>query len=597
MNTQTLEINKDSYVAFDATSLRDLIIQKLNKELVFTDQNFVGSNISAIIEIISYSFSTLMYYLNKTSTESMFSEAQLYENINRIVKLLGYDPIGNQTASVGFSLSAQNVNVDNYIIPRYSYTLLGGVPYSFVKDASFTKTVNTTLEDFSDKVTKYRLYQGKFNEYPAYTASGADNEIIFLTLSENVVIDHFNIDVYVKNNITGVWSQWQRVDNLFSYGSRDEVYEIRFNENKNYEIKFGDDINGKKLSNLDTVSIFYINSLREQGEIGIVSSPTFLIKFNSQNYNDILYNTLTNYSNLITDGVYKNILLKNTTASTSFASYDSPDTIRFKAPKTYKTQNRLVTKQDYYSFIVSNFSNFISDVAVVSNNEYLEKYIKYFYDIGLSTPQLESRALYNQVNFSNSCNFNNIYIIALPRTKDRSYLMPSQKEAIIEALEPLKTLTSEVVIIDPVYIAADIAIKKDLTPSLEDIDLTEIYVEVKRYSKRSNEAIRNDIRNIFASYFHRDNLKLGDTINLYQLYSDILNIEGIDKFYCKSGDIIVEGISLIYWNPIYSEKSVEITTQNLKLPYFMYMYLNDLDQLINSIKFISISNTLQNINI
>ena len=596
MNTQNLEINKDSYVAFDATSLRDLIVQKLNKDLVFTDQNFVGSNISAVIEIISYSFSTLMYYLNKTSTESMFSEAQLYENINRIVKLIGYDPVGNQTASVSFNLSAQNLPVDNYIIPRYTYTSIEGVPYSFVSDASFTKTTLNTTEDLSSKVTKYRLYQGKFNEYPEYTAVGSSNEIIFLTVSDTV-IDHFNIDVFVKNNLTGVWSQWSRVDNLFSYTSRDEVFEVRFNESKNYEIKFGDDINGKKLNVNDRVSIFYLASLGPAGEVGVSKNSSYLFKYNSLNYNTIIYSTVVNRSNLIQDNAYKNILIAGNTPSTEFASYDTAEAIRVKAPKAYKTQNRLISKQDYYSYIASNFSNFISDAAIVNNNEYLEKYIKYFYDIGLSSPQLESRALYNQVNFSNSCNFNNVYIVALPRTKDRSYLMPSQKEAIIESLQPIKTLTSEVVIIDPVYIAADIAVKTTSTSTLQDINDTEIWVEVKRYNKRSNDAIRNDIRNIFSSYFRKDNLMLGDTINLYQLYSDIVNIEGIDRFYCKKDTVTVEGISLIYWNPVYSAVDVNITTQNLKLPYFKYMYLNDINQLINKIQFKSISNTSQNINI
>lgn len=596
MSTQPFEITKDSYVAFDATSLRDLIIEKLNKEQVFTDQNFVGSNISSIIEIISYSFSTLMYYLNRTSTESMFSEAQLYENINRIVKLIGYNPIGNQTASVSFNLSAQNLPIDNYIIPRYSYTIIGGTPYSFVQDVSFTKTVSS-IEDLSSKVLKYRLYQGKFNEYPAYASTGAENEVITLSFTNNTIIDHFNIDVFVKDKITSMWSQWERVENLFNYGSRDEVYEIRFNENKTYEIKFGDDINGKKLNDGDTVSVFYLNSLGAEGEIGISTTAVPIIKFNSPNYNTILYTTISNYSNLISDEAYKNITVVNNTASTSFASYDTPDQIRAKAPKAYKTQNRLVTKQDYYSFIISNFSNFISDAAVVNNNEYLEEYIKYFYNIGLSAPHLESRALFTQVNFSNSCNFNNIYIVALPRTKNRSYLMPSQKEVIIESLQSIKTLTSEIIIVDPVYIAADIAVKTTSTPSLSDINETEIWVEVKRYSKRSNEAIRNDIKAVFSTYFQKDNLKLGDTINLYQIYSDIINIDGISKFYCKKDTTIIEGISLIYWNPVYSAADVDITTQNIKLPYFKYMYLNDISGLVNKIKFESVSNTLQNINI
>jgi hypothetical protein len=65
-------LTKNSYITFDANSLRDLIVNRLNNSNVFTDQNYQGSNMSAFLDVISYSFSTLMYYLNKTSSETMF---------------------------------------------------------------------------------------------------------------------------------------------------------------------------------------------------------------------------------------------------------------------------------------------------------------------------------------------------------------------------------------------------------------------------------------------------------------------------------------------------------------------------------------------
>ena len=99
-------MNKDSYIAFDALSLRQLIIDRLNEQQVFTDQNYIGSNLAAVIDIVSFAYSSLIYYLNKTSTETLFSEAQLYENINRIVKLLDYKPIGIQTATISPQISA-----------------------------------------------------------------------------------------------------------------------------------------------------------------------------------------------------------------------------------------------------------------------------------------------------------------------------------------------------------------------------------------------------------------------------------------------------------------------------------------------------------
>ena len=74
-------LTTDSYAAFDALSLKDLIKDRLNDTSLFTGQNYEGSNISSVIDIISYSYHVLLFYLNQTATESMFSEAELYENM------------------------------------------------------------------------------------------------------------------------------------------------------------------------------------------------------------------------------------------------------------------------------------------------------------------------------------------------------------------------------------------------------------------------------------------------------------------------------------------------------------------------------------
>ena len=62
-------LNKDAYTSFDALTLKQLIKKRLNDGDVFTDQIFEGSNISAIIDIIAYSYHTLLFYLNQTSSE------------------------------------------------------------------------------------------------------------------------------------------------------------------------------------------------------------------------------------------------------------------------------------------------------------------------------------------------------------------------------------------------------------------------------------------------------------------------------------------------------------------------------------------------
>ncbi len=97
-NTPEYNLPNDAYVNFDATSLKNFMIEQMNESGKFTDQNYEGSNISSILNILAYYTHVLLFYLNQTSSESSFSQASIYENMNRIVKLIGYKPTGRQTS-------------------------------------------------------------------------------------------------------------------------------------------------------------------------------------------------------------------------------------------------------------------------------------------------------------------------------------------------------------------------------------------------------------------------------------------------------------------------------------------------------------------
>ena len=93
---------ESAYMTFDAESLKSMILQRMQDQGMFTDQIYEGSNLSSFIDIIAYSYHVLMFYLNRTSSESVFTQTTLYENMNRIVKLLNYSPLGYQTSAPTF---------------------------------------------------------------------------------------------------------------------------------------------------------------------------------------------------------------------------------------------------------------------------------------------------------------------------------------------------------------------------------------------------------------------------------------------------------------------------------------------------------------
>lgn len=594
-NNDQLEFTlpKSGYAAFDAASLKNLIIDRLNSNEVFTDQNFEGSNINAFIDIISYAYHVLLFYLNDTSNESMFSEAQIYENINRIVKSIDYKPVGTQSPVLTIDALASNqLSAGTYTIPRYSYIDIGGFRYSFNKDITFVKTTNEE-QDLSQISGSTLLYQGSYKEYPTYISTGEPNETVVLVPGDGIDIDHFNIDVYVQEGgLNGQYHKYDVTTSLLFERPTSRRVEIRLNENKRYEIKFGNGVNGKQLQAEDRVMLYYLVTDGASGEVSENDANRKSLSI----YESSQFNILKQSDNIRGDGVVylvqseaDQVLVSNPEPSSKFYSGESVEDIRSNAPQTFSSQYRLVSLNDYQNYVKTNFSNFISDVIVVNNDTYLDTHIKYYYDLGLKSPSLESRILYNQVQFSSSCNFNNIYMYCVPRlektttlTKRNNFLTSAQKEIMLDRISQIKTVTSEPIIMDPVYVAVDIGLKS----SSEALDasigtLTNLLIVQDDNSRANSNDIVQKIVSIFEQYFTGTNAKIGMTIDITDINNKILTIQGVSTFYTYRPDLnntYVEGLSLSIRNPVYTSDIVQ-TTQNYNLPIFKFPFFENVEQL------------------
>lgn len=591
MATQVTQapIPKDEYLSFDAYTMKQHIRDMLNESGTFTDQNFEGSYLSTINNVVSYTFNSLMYYLNKTSSESMFSEAQIYENINRIVKMLSYKPIGFQTATLPFSPTVGSLTPGVYLIPKYSYFIANEISYSFNEDIIFEKSIEGA-EALTDIANSELLFQGRFREYAIQTATGEDNEIINLTTPDSVSVDHFNIQVYVYRNLDDRWEQWSQTENLYLEPATASKFESRLNENKQYEIKFGNDINGAKLNTNDRVAIYYIESSGVNGEIGpgFLNNSSFVI-FNSSQISEIMRDVrTTTASTLPNSNLFTAV---NTFPSSNAKNIESPDDIRANAPGIYRSQLRLVTRDDYRNFILTNFGNYVHDTSIANNWQFLSGRMKYLYDLGLENPMTDTPTLYAHSLFADSCNFNNIYVTACPKTSvtttnNTPVLSNSQKQSIVSTINPRKTLTSEIVMLDPIYMGVDIALNKDnANITTADIDLSSLYIVKQTNARRSDQDIKQDIVEIFTSEFAQANQTLGNKINITDITNQILSVEGVSKIYTKRTDTgeVSEGLTLVVFNPIYPQ-DVSIVNNNTDLLDFQFAYLSNSEDLFARIE-------------
>lgn len=593
-NFTDYSLPRDAYATFDATTLKSLIIDKLNQSEVFRDQNYEGSNINAFIDVVAYMYHVLLFYLNTTASESSFTTAQLYENMNKIVSNIGYKPTGKQTSLVNISLSGTaGLTPNQYTLKRFSYITHEGKNYTTIQDISFEKT-NTSIEEVS--VNYDVLHQGTITPYAPYIATGEDFETVkvvnrdnTLSTSKTFIADN-TFTVFVKDVDTEEWEEWDETASLFLEEPGSLKYEKRYNENSNFEIKFGNDINGRKLKEGDIVQIYYILSDGEAGLISsnVITSSNFSI-YQTPVFDEIASDVYDSDVVFITALNSSNVVVSNINDSIEVAQEETVDSIRKYAPKIFAMQNRLVTTGDYEAFVYKNYNGFVKSIKAIPNDEYTSTVLKYYYDIGLNKPTDDNRVLFNQVRYSNSTTFNNVNLFVVPKNAVinetiPNYLNQTQKQLILNECSSIKDITHNITFGDPIYKAFSLGLVGiGETPTLNLVDTTKLVLFKNRNNTINSTTLKQSVQTLFRNAF--DRLELGSVVNLNSIGSQILNLNGVEGLATRRIDTgqQVPLISCLVWNPLYPHEDIKITSQNYKLGNFQYAYFYLISQLSNNI--------------
>lgn len=582
-----------AYNLFNATDIKSFIIEQMKQDGSFKDSDYLGSNLNAMIDAMAVILQQVLFNFSLNSSETAFSTAVLYENMSKIVSLLNYKTAGKQTSMlpVRFHVNITDETTEkNFIIPRF---LVVSQNCNYILKNEIVTNINSNKKDF---YVNGVLHEGNIQSSDEYIANGDEFETILLEDSyiggTKFISDNFFV-VYVDENADGNWKEYTETNSLFLENESALKYEKRFTETYNYEFKFGNGVNGKKLKPGSKVVVFYLVSSGESGMIGsnIITdvTPTY---YSSPLYNRILNSTTVdgNYT------IYKNInyiTVSNTGPSTSISYPESVESIRKNAPKIFASQNRLFALSDYKTYIDKNFTTLCKDTYFCTNDDYTSQYLSYFYDLGMSSPQRDNRINIAQIEFMSSTNFNNIYGFILPKVNTiidgviPNYLNTSLKEEIVNSVQPYKGLSHNLVLMDPVYKAVTFGSYglDDTYFNKEQLQNRLILVKNK-YTKYSETFIKEYCINSIKIYF--DSLAMGSPVNVGDLSALILQTPGVSKFYILDITGHIENkLTLFQWNPLYSNEDNKVTQQTEATMPFMYNYFYNVNNLSNLVQVVS----------
>ncbi len=323
------EIAKLNIAELDFDSIKNNLKDYFASQAEFTDHDFGGSAISVMLDILAYNTYYNAYYVNMLASESFLDSAQLRDSVVSKASMLGYTP----QSSIG-----AKANVSITVTPTDAPATI-----TIDKDTQFTSTVNGTSYVFctadSTTVTPVNgvytasgvtLTQGIPLTF-RYTANTANTEQKFLLPNANTDMDTLTVTIQESASDTNT-SVYTKATDITTINSTSNVYFVNEHTNGQYRVQFGDGTLGRKPT---TGNIVLLKTLVSEGA-------------------DV--NGANTFSASGTVGGYSTVSVAVTNAAAGGSDRETVESIKFNAPKTYETQNRAVTTDDYKKIVEGNVS-------------------------------------------------------------------------------------------------------------------------------------------------------------------------------------------------------------------------------------------------
>ena len=296
----------------------------------FTDYDFEGSGINALMDLLAYNTHYLAMNVNMAANEMFLDTASIRSTVVSHAKTLGYTP-NSARAPIG----TINVTLNNTgglvtaTIPAETVftSTVDDVSYQFVTIAEHTTNISNGQLIFSG----IPIYEGTYTKN-RYTVDTKNVDQKFKITSDRADTTTLTVQVFSSAD-SSTFDTYTLATDITQVGPTSEVYFLQECDDGRFEVYFGDGIIGKALSDNNVVVLSYVVTNKQEAN----GATTF--------------NTTATISG-ITD-----ITVATVSVASGGSEPESIQSIKLNAPLDYAAQGRAVTPEDYKAIIPKVYSN------------------------------------------------------------------------------------------------------------------------------------------------------------------------------------------------------------------------------------------------
>ena len=381
---------------FDFDDVKDNLKTFLKSQNEFTDYDFEGSGMNALLDVLAYNTHYLGFNANMLANEMFLDSASLRSSVVSHAKMLGYEVSSPRApvATVNVTLNTDNAVATMPAGTAFT-TTVDGVSFQFVtiNDITGQNTGNSIPFDST------KIYEGTYTKTKYLVDSNDVDQRFMLT---DVRSDTTTLTVKVQNSATDTTTTtYTKATDITQLSSSSTVYFLQEVEGGKFEIYFGDGATSKAVEDGNIVVLSYVitNKTAANGAAAF-SSPSSI----DGNTNI----TVTTVANAVGGGEPETI-----------------SSIKLNAPLDFASQGRAVTAEDYKVYVRKLFNN-TQAVSVWGG---------------------EDGSFDTSTGVSSTPEYGKVFISVKSTTGID--LTTSQKENLVKDLAPFKVASITPVIVDP----------------------------------------------------------------------------------------------------------------------------------------------------